>query len=288
MMTIHNADYSITNFVPEPECLTAIVLTKNEEKNIGRCLASLSFVDEIVIIDSGSTDNTLNIVKTFPKVTLVETKWFGFVETKKIGVAKAKHDWILWIDADEEVPAKLAEEWQTRIKTSSFHETGAIDISRKTFFLGHFVKHSGWYPNRVIRFFHKGRAGFNNNILHEGIVVKPGYLTEHFTTDLLHYSYISLYQYFDKMNKYGYDGAREVVRKKKSILLPQLFFQPVWTFFKFYILKRGFLDGRIGFIVCMGAAFSNFIKYSNYFFMKKYDPSSLDPSNKIIKPSDAL
>ncbi|KAB8031089.1 glycosyltransferase family 2 protein [Fluviispira multicolorata] len=263
--------YDISNFVPEPEKLTAVVITKNEEKNIARCLSSLDFVDEIIIVDSGSTDKTIEIAKTFNKVSVIQTKWYGFVENKRIGVEKAENDWILWVDADEVIPVDLAKEWEDRVAEGSFHETAGIDVSRKTFFLNHWVRHSGWYPGRVTRFFHKKRAYFNDNILHEGVVAKQGYIVESFKTDLLHYSYTSIYQYFDKMNKYGLAGAKEIKRKKKIVLLPQLFLQPMWTFIRFYFLKKGFLDGRIGLIVCIGSAFSNFIKYANYFFLKKYN-----------------
>ena len=262
--------YDISKFVPEIEKLTAVIITKNEEKNIARCLDSLNFVDEIIVVDSGSTDRTKEIVYSYKDVILIETEWYGFVQNKRIGIEKSSNNWILWVDADEVVPEELANEWKTRIHQGTFHETGAIDCPRKTFFLGHWVKHSGWYPNRVIRFFARHRSDLSDNILHESVIPRKGYVVEHFKTDLLHYSYNSLYQYFDKMNKYGYAGAKELIRKKKFILFPHLFFEPIWTFFKFYILKRGFLDGRIGIIICMGAAFSKFIKYANYFFLKKY------------------
>lgn len=263
-------NFSIETFVPEPEKLTAIVITKNEERNISRCLSSLSFADEIIVVDSGSTDKTVEIARSFPNTTVIQTVWLGFVENKKIAIKHAKNNWIFWIDADEEAPPELAQEWKTRIAGTPFHDAGGIDVGRKTFFLNHWVKHSGWYPCRVIRFFHKNRAFFNENILHEGVLIQEGYFPESFQTDLLHYSYTSLYQYFDKMNRYGLLGAQELIRKKKRTFLPALIFQPIWTFLRFYILKKGFLDGRIGLIICLGAAFSNFIKYANYFFLKKF------------------
>jgi (heptosyl)LPS beta-1,4-glucosyltransferase len=262
--------YNFNDFVQPEEKLSVIVITKNEEKNIEACLESAQFADEIVLVDSGSTDRTLEIAKKFPNVKVIETQWFGFVENKNIAIQHASHDWIFWLDADEVAPKELANEWKNQIKDKFFHELGAIDLARKTFFLGHWVKHSGWYPNRTIRFFNRTRASLSHKILHEGIEVKEGYKIYHFSTDLLHFSYSSLYQYFDKMNKYGIDGAREIVRKNKKVFLFQLLLQPIWTFIRFYFLKKGFLDGRIGFIVCMGAAFSNFIKYTNYFFLKKY------------------
>jgi (heptosyl)LPS beta-1,4-glucosyltransferase len=263
-------NYTFANFVPELEKLSVIVITKNEERNIRQCLNSVSFADEIILVDSGSTDKTCEIAREFRNVKIVSTQWFGFVENKKIAMNHAEHDWIFWIDADEIAPENLKEEWEEIRRHPFFHEAGGIDLARKTFFLGHWVKHSGWYPNRTIRFFHKNRAYFSESVLHESIVLKPGYHCSNFKGDLLHNSYISLFQYFEKMNKYGYAGAKEIIRKKKFAILPQLILQPIWTFFRFYILKKGFLDGRIGLIVCAGAAFSNFIKYANYFFLKKY------------------
>lgn len=224
----------------------------------------------MILVDSGSTDKTVEIAKTFLNVKIITAPWIGFSENKRIAVENASNDWIFWIDADEEVPQELAEEWKQKSFTlDNENKVAAIDVARKTFFLDQWVKHSGWYPNRVIRFFHKKRADFNDNTLHEGINVKHNFFVDHFKTDLLHYSYTSLYQYFDKMNKYGFPGAQEIERKNKLFFFPQLIFQPIWTFIRFYFLKKGFLDGHIGLVVCMGAAFSNFIKYTNYFFLKK-------------------
>ena len=185
------------------EKISAIIITKNEEKNIKSCLDSLRFVDEIVLVDSGSTDKTIEIARTFENIKIIQTQWFGFVENKKIALEQTQYNWVLWIDADEIVPKELADEWLTRTQSAPFNQTGAISIPRKTFFLGHWVKHSGWYPNRVIRFFHKERASFNTNILHEGLMINDGYHIEEFKNDLLHYSYHSLFQYFQKMNSYG-------------------------------------------------------------------------------------
>ncbi len=256
--------------------LSVILITKNEEKNLARCLESVRFAHEVVLVDSGSTDTTIEIAQNFSNVKIIQTQWFGFVENKKIALQNTQHDWIFWIDADEEAPVELAEEWKSVSASSSWSEIGAVDLARKTFFLGHWVKHSGWYPNKTIRFFHKHKAYFSDSVLHESVCLNADFKLAHFKSDLLHYSYSSLYQYFDKMNYYGLSGAQEIMRKNKPTFLPQLVLQPLWTFFRFYILKKGFLDGRIGIIVCMGAGFSNFIKYANYFFLKKYNSQLTD------------
>lgn len=254
-----------------------IILCKNEEKNIARCLESVKFADEVILVDSGSIDNTLSIAKAFKNVKIFSTEWMGFVDTKKFAVSKTAFDWILWLDADEVVTQDLMEEWKrfsvSNALNSKFKESNlvaCISIPRKTFFLGHWVKHSGWYPDYVIRFFHKKHAHFNQKFLHEGIVVEAPYKIATFSSHLLHYSYHSLKQYFDKMNYYGILGAQELMRREKKIYRIQIFLNPIWAFIKFYLFKNGFRDGLIGLIICMGAAFSNFIKYSNYFFLKKY------------------
>lgn len=262
--------YNIHDFIPGAEKLSVIIITKNEEKNIARCLESVKFADEVILVDSGSTDKTCKIASEFKNTKIISAQWIGYVANKKIALEHTTHDWVFWIDADEIAPAQIQQEWKTLIQNPFFHEIAGVDLARRTYFLGHWVRHSGWYPNRTIRFFNKNRAHFSENVLHESIVIKDGFKIGKFQTELLHYSYSSLYQYFDKMNRYGVWGAKEIIRKKKFVLLPQLILQPLWTFIRFYFLKKGFLDGRIGLIVCGGAAFSNFIKYANYFFLKKY------------------
>lgn len=254
--------------------ISAIVLTKNEQNNVVRCLASLHFVVQIVVIDSGSTDATLSLVAGFSNVTLIQTQWFGFSENKKIGLAQCTQNWVFWVDADEEVSPHLAAEIGQLFSLQQ--EAAAYDLPRKTFFLNTWVRHSGWYPNRVVRLFHKEKAHFNHLVLHEGVNLLPGFQLGHLKNDLLHYSYRSIYQYFLKMNVYGLMGAQEALRRKKTIYPLQLFLQPIWTFIRFYFLKLGFLDGMVGFIVCAGAAFSNFIKYTNYIYLKRYGYVSIE------------
>lgn len=246
--------------------LSAIVITKNEEKNIFDCLNSLSFVSEIILVDSGSTDKTLEIAKTFLNVKIIVTEWFGYVRNKEIAIEHAKHDWIFWIDADEVVTPELRNEWLNFSKSNLHLNYAAADLPRLTFFLGHPVRHSGWYPDKVTRFFNKKKTKFNQTSVHECIILSPSEKKYSFKSDLWHYSYRNLYQYFYKMNQYGKHGGYEVYKRKGQIHFIRLIYQPFWTFFRLYFLKRGFLDGRIGFIVCCGGAFSNFIKYCYAYF----------------------
>ncbi len=222
---------------------------------------------DIVIVDSFSTDNTAQIAKSYPNVNFLTSPWIGFVENKKIALANTKNDWVLWVDADEEVSSELEKE----IKQLFLHplELVVFDIPRKTYFLNKWIKHTGWYPGRVKRLFNKQHCHFNNHLLHEGIETTLPHLTGHLKNDLHHYSYKTLYQYFDKMNYYGKSGAEELKRKGRKYHHYQLVLNPISTFLKFYLLKKGFKDGVQGFIISAGSAFSNFIKYVNFYYLTK-------------------
>lgn len=243
---------------------TAVVITKNEVENIERCLLSLGSAAEIVVVDCGSTDGTLDVISKFSQVKLLQAPWLGYSENKRIGIREASHDFILWIDADEALSPELEEEIR-QLSSTMYH---AYDMPRKTFFLGDWIRHCGWYPGRVVRLFNKNFCDLNDNILHEGVVVKTGSVG-HLHSDLFHYSYTSLYQYFDKMNRYGKYGAEELVRKGKKASFGQILLKPPVTFFRIYVLKAGFLDGINGFIISSGSAFSSFIRYVNFYFFKR-------------------
>jgi (heptosyl)LPS beta-1,4-glucosyltransferase len=248
--------------------ISAILITRNEAKHIHRCLASLAWLDDVIVVDGFSTDGTTNIAKTFPNVRLFSSDWKGFSETKRIAVRHATHDWILWIDADEAVTPDLQTEIQNRFTPHEPTDTVAFDVPRKTFFLGEWVQHTGWYPARVVRLFNKHQADFNDHLLHEGVALAASVPpVQHLAADLLHYSYTSLYQYFDKMNTYGLYGAEELVRRGEKPRVLQLILHPLATFVKFYFSNRGFLDGRLGLIISLGSAFSTFIKYTNFYYL---------------------
>jgi (heptosyl)LPS beta-1,4-glucosyltransferase len=247
--------------------VSAIVITKNESANIVPCLQSLAWLHEVILVDSGSTDNTLALASQFTNVAVITSPWLGYSETKRVAVRHTHHHWVLWIDADEVV----SEELQQEIKALDLKNTpaAAYHMPRKTFFMGEWVKHTGWYPGRVIRLFNKQHCDFNNHILHEGIVVKQGLAVGALQHDLLHYSYTSLYQYFHKMNVYGKYGAEELQRKGKKFRAFQLVLNPLTSFIKFYFFKKGFKDGKKGLIISIGSAFSNFIKYTHFYYLQK-------------------
>jgi (heptosyl)LPS beta-1,4-glucosyltransferase len=243
--------------------VSAVIITRNEERNIERCLRSLSWAGEIILVDSHSTDNTVSIAEKF-NCRIISTDWLGYAKTKQLGVDQANSKWIFWIDADEEVTPEL----QAAIRSCNF-SADAYEIPRKTFFLGKWIKHCGWYPGYVKRLFNRETCRFGEQVLHEDIVMPQGSKPARINADLLHFSYTNLRQYFAKMNDYGKDGALELHRKGRKFKHSQLVISPFWNFIRHYFIKRGFLDGTEGFIISVGSAYSSFIKYTNFYYLSR-------------------
>ncbi len=247
--------------------ISVVMLAKNEGHRIARSLESLQWVPEIIVVDNLSTDNTVAEAQRFSNVKVIESEWKGYGETKRVGLAHTSHDWILWMDADEVVPLALRDEI-LRLFASGEPSAQAYDLPRCTNVTGAWIRHS-WYPDRVLRLFHKKHATFNTRILHEGVDVFEGARTDHLKSDLLHYSYDTLEQFFQKMLQYGVLGAQQAHGAGKRFRLRDIVLRPAWTFVRMFILKRGFLDGTVGFIVCLGCAFSTFIRYSHLYQMQR-------------------
>jgi glycosyltransferase involved in cell wall biosynthesis len=236
--------------------ISAIVITRNEEKNIKRCLSSLDWVDEIVVVDSESTDQTKRIISEFtPKV--FDLKWEGFGKAKDYAKDKASHPWILSVDADELVTEYLKEEIQGITKSEDSHS--GYYIPRRSNFLGRWIEHGGWYPDYVLRLFKKDKAKFNHSMVHEKVEVegKTGYLKN----DLLHYTDPNFEHYLEKLNRYTSLAAEELFREGKRNKFFDLIFRPLAVFLKRYFVRKGFLDGLPGFILAVSSAFHVFSKY---------------------------
>lgn len=243
--------------------ISAIVLTLDEEKNIRRCLESLRFVEEVLVLDSGSRDHTEKIATSFPNVRWVNVTWQGYAQTKQQGVARAANDWVLWIDADEEITSALAEEIRSAVNSN----TGDVfRFPRKTFLVHKFIRHGGWYPDYQLRLFRRNMASFDQALVHENLIINKDARIGVFKHDLLHYSFHSLSQYFHKQLKYGQLGADELIRKGKKVSVLKMIFNPWWAFMQAYFIRLGFLEGKAGFIISVGSAYSKFIKYATVTF----------------------
>jgi len=244
--------------------LSAVIITKNEEQNIKRCLESVKFADEIIVIDSNSTDKTREIAES-QGAKVFTIPWQGFGVAKQEGVKLATGEWILSIDADEEIPADLAKEIESRI--SSANGVSGFYLKRKTMFLGRWILHSGWYPGYVLRLFQKKDGNFDNAIVHEKVETKGpvGYLNG----DLLHYSYPDLETYFSKFNRYTTLGAEEAFHAGKKAVSFDIIIKPPVSFLKHYIVRQGFRDGLEGFILSVLSAVAVLVKYAKLYTMQK-------------------
>ncbi|KAF0152977.1 MAG: glycosyl transferase family 2 [Ignavibacteria bacterium] len=240
--------------------LSAIIIAKNEEKNLEVCLKSMIevFDDIVVIVDSSTTDNTLTVASKYQIVNCEVRQWQGYALAKSYAVSKTKHDWVFWIDADEELTKELADEL-IQLKQSS-PRYNCYNVARRAYFLGKWIKHSGWYPARVKRFFNKNYILFDDKQVHEGLIVNGEIGSLKY--DLNHYTDPSIEHYFIKFNLYTSLAAKELFSKKRKAKLSDILFRPLFLFLKMYIFKRGFLDGLHGFILAIFSSVYVFAKYS--------------------------
>lgn len=236
--------------------LSAVIITKNEEHNIVRCLESLKIADEIIIIDSHSTDRTVEIAEE-QGAKVYSVPWKGFGAAKQEGVNRASGKWIISIDADEALTPELAGEIKDVMEKVDGY--AGFHLKRRTMFLGRWIYHCGWYPDYVLRLFQKSKGNFNDAIVHEKVELdgRTGYLNG----ELLHYCYISLEQYLEKSNRYTTLGAEEAYRLNKQASLFDIIFKPAIAFIKHYISKQGFRDGLEGFILSVLSAIAVMVKY---------------------------
>lgn len=246
------------------------MLARNEEVNIGRCLASLQWVEEVLVIDSGSIDRTPEIAKSFPNVQYILTDWKGYAANKQQGVDIARNDVIFWVDADEEVTAELQKEVENKwaAMNSRWEAMPIYSLPRKTFFMGEWIKYCGWYPDRQNRLFNRRYAQFSTAEVHEDVTTNGG-AAGALQRDMLHYSFQSIEKYFAKMNTYGKLGAQEMQKRGKKAAFNKLIFNSWWAFVQAYFFKLGFLQGRTGFIISCGNAYSKFVKYVYLYYANR-------------------
>jgi len=237
------------------ERLSVIIITYNEEKNLARCLGSLTFADEIIIVDSHSTDKTKEIAQKYTD-KIWEVNWEGFGKTKELARQKTSNAWVFSIDADEEVTPKLKEEILQVVQNNFY---AGYFLPRQSLFLGKWMGHSGWYPDYVLRLFRKEAGQFDKALVHEQAQVKGeiGYLKN----PLRHYTYPNLKHYFKKLKRYTTLASQELHQKGIRAYPWDLIFRPPATFFKMYLLKLGFLDGWQGMVLAVLSSYQVLVKY---------------------------
>jgi glycosyltransferase involved in cell wall biosynthesis len=235
--------------------LSVIIITKNEASNIGECIASASFADEIVIVDSGSTDETVLIAQKLG-AKIFETDWKGFGHQKNRAIDFSTSDWIFSLDADERITSELKKEIQSAIAQAKFN---VFDVPRSSLFISKFMKHSGWHPDRTIRLFKRDSARFSSHQVHEHIETKQK--LGHLTTPLTHYSYRNYETLLNKMNTYSTAGALDLHDRNKKSSLSSAILHGTWAFIRTYFIKLGFLDGSAGFVLAFANAETTYYKY---------------------------
>ena len=240
--------------------ISALIITKNEEKNIRDCLESVKWVSEIIVVDAASTDHTTEIAKEFTQ-NIFNRPWDGYGVAKNFGLAQCTSDWIMWLDADERITAELQKEILEHM-ISVDTSVAAMSMPRRANFLGSWINHCGWYPGRITRVFKRSAGRFTEEKVHERLEVNGKTLS--LRSDLLHYTDPDLKHYFEKFNKYTSLAAEELMERHKGFVLVKMIVNPVWVFFKMYILKLGFLDGIPGLILCVLSANYVFTKYAKH------------------------
>jgi len=244
--------------------LTVAIITFNEEKKLARTLQAASKIaQEIVIVDSFSTDETVSIAKSF-QATVLQREFDGFSSQKNYLLDNCQQDWVLLIDADEVLTPVLCEEIQGIIKSdkASFD---VYEIPFRSYCFGREVRHGGWSHFSKIRLFRNGSVRFGGEKVHERFVLKEGSSKGKTRGDLLHYTYDDMEECMEKFNRYSSSGAQDMYERGKKPSVFKLLSNPLWMFIQRYILKRGFLDGVTGLILALYVASYHYAKYAKLY-----------------------
>lgn len=237
--------------------LSVVIITFNEEKNIGRCLESVKeMADEIVVVDSLSTDKTREICVSFG-ARFIEQKFLGYQDQKNFAHNLATHDYVLSLDADEVLSPELYESIK---KTKENFECDGYSFNRLTNYNGEWIRYCGWYPDAKVRLVKKHLANWSGGNIHEHLAVQGK--VGHLRGDLLHYSYDSIAQHVLQTNKYSSTEAQIRFETGKRASIFKIVTRPPFQFFKDYFFKKGFLDGRYGFVICAINALYVLLKYA--------------------------
>lgn len=247
--------------------ISATIITFNEERNLPRAIESLRCADEIVVVDSGSSDRTVEIAAKLG-AHVVETAWPGYANQKNFAAEQATYDWILSLDADESLSEALeAEIWSLKKNGPQYD---GYTMPRIAKYLGRWIRHSGWYPDRKVRLYHRRKAQWVGDFVHESVKLSGS--VGHLESNLLHFTCDSLSEHLRTMDRYTTLAAEQLIASRVQVSWGRLILEPPWTFFRTYIVKLGFLDGVEGLAIANMAALYNFLKYAKARFMSPGRP----------------
>lgn len=239
--------------------ISAILITKNEESSIKDCLKSISWVDEIIVVDSGSTDQTVKICKSFGAKVFVR-QWSGYGPQKNIALNLATKNWILSIDADERISNSLRKEIQA-LDDSHY----AYSIKRKSNYCGSWINHGDWRSDYVVRLFKRNSAKFSNALVHETVITKNQ--IKLLKNEMFHFTYHNYEDVINKINIYSSAASQILFSKKIKSSLTKAIFHALWTFLRGYFFRGGFLDGRAGFALALSNSQYTYYKYLKLLFL---------------------
>ena len=236
--------------------LSIAIITLNEQANLPDCLASVAFADEIVVVDGGSHDRTCDIARAAGARVIDAPDWQGFGVQKNRAIDACSGDWVLSIDADERVPEKLRGEILSALREPAFD---VYEIPRCSYYCGRFMRHSGWWPDRVRRVFRRGTARFSNAPVHESL--QTDRVIGRLQNPIEHWSFRTMEQVLDKVNRYSSLSAPVVLARGRPPTLATAILHGAAAFFRTYVLKRGFLDGSHGFMLAVSNAEGSYYRY---------------------------
>jgi glycosyltransferase involved in cell wall biosynthesis len=239
--------------------LSVVIITKNEERNIERCISSVRWAGDIVVVDSLSTDRTAEIARSLG-ARVIERAWEGFARQKEFAVAQACNEWVLSLDADEEVTDELREEIAHTLDSAG--NTVGYSIPRKSFFLGKWIEHGGWYPGHMMRLFKKSAARMNHRPVHEGFEIAGP--TAMLACALNHYTYDTLHQYLEKMNDYTSLDVLNKVSERPDLVIRwyHCVLNPAALFLRMFISLKGYKDGQHGFLLAVYSSLYKLLVYA--------------------------
>ena len=249
--------------------LSVIVIARNEARHIADCVRSASFADEVVVLDSGSSDGTVEEARAAGAKVFVETDWQGFGTQKNRALALATGDWVFSLDADERITPLLREQLAQAIAAPQGHV--AFYVNRHSSFCGQFMNHSGWYPDRVLRLFRRDAARFSDDLVHERVLAEGP--AGRLSGELLHESMRDLESALVKLDRYSSAGARDLQRRGVRGSLASAIAHGAWAFFRTYVLRRGFLDGALGFVLAVSVAEGTYYRYLKLWLLDRPPPA---------------
>ncbi len=237
--------------------ISAFIITKNEEKNIEDCLISLSWVDEIIVVDDFSEDNIEVLCKKYG-VKFFRNKFTGFRDQKKYAMELTSNEWVLELDADERVSEEMKEAIKN-LKPQDFENFDGFEFKRKNYFWGRWVKHSGLYPDYKLRLYNKKRGRWTEQNIHERFIIKG--LSKKIDAPIVHFQTMDLKTFFLKTIRYSFLSAEELYKAGKRAKWHHFTIRPIYTFLYKYFIRLGFLDGIQGFVISVMGAIGTFAKY---------------------------